>query len=392
MAFDNVDQNPHGLWNGRNGNETSVNEEDIDPTLRNPLEAHDSNTAFALPRQQAGYNYSQWYYFLCGYCGSRGPRFCDGMITFEQQGLRKDEDLILCHMCWNLKFVGLDKWRIRPIFNANSGQEPHAMIRVLSLRSLHDTEPNRWQEVVSRSDPKEVCRRWLPPSLPFVWPLWSVEPKPRKARRSSKLLVVEGANRALDEPTSRPRSKSISEPSEGPFECELTGERFSKASKFIEHIAGYLGRYRSSICTEEEIEEYSRTSSTKRLPRNLFARFDSAKSHITDTVQFKKYHGPIPEDGLGCEGRIEENCPDDVLRRGILNGLTYHYEKETWKKHINESNSEALRKRGPLVEEVLLGKSTPIIKACAIPDGQIAPYEINPPLQQSSDENLPNYS
>ncbi|RVD88871.1 uncharacterized protein DFL_003042 [Arthrobotrys flagrans] len=312
----------------------------IDPDLENYRYTPSGNINNQLSvrfRQPNQHNtHMQEFYFRCGCCRKDGPTFTEEMITFRLEELRIKEDLLLCRECQTDRFPGLEEWRFRDIFKNSAAIPSNAMIRVLSPRSYHNGQQSSWQKEKipphlhrNRYSP-DVCRRWLIPSLPFVWPLWSVKAEPiggaevptsESTSGSTEELIDKTLHESLKElpeesfEAEAPADGNITKPKIIPYKCALCGrERDEKPSDFLDHIARYMGRFKSSLCTEEEKRE-NLPRRKKRLPLDLFARYGDALSHLRNTTTFAKYHGHVSSKDI--EDCIELNSQDDILRRGL---------------------------------------------------------------------------
>ncbi|KAF3147404.1 hypothetical protein TWF594_002625 [Orbilia oligospora] len=295
----------------------------IDPdlhlhTYKPPFVEPDPESPIPPPQRKEDSASTKMFYFCCGCCGKQGPNFNKDMITFEIRELRAKEDLLLCCECRSNCFPDLETWRCRDIFKEGptvpwlSG----FMVRVLSPRSSHG---GRLVDESENKVPKSAeFVRWLIHSIPSIWPFWS----PHDGTQSVEMPTVELAREVIDdnledlsEGSDHGNGKKVNRPKKF-YRCVLCSYEKSKPSRFVDHIAGYMGRYRSKLCTEEEIEKESDKSPNKYLPINLFGRKDYAKKHILDTTRFEKYHGRrISEDKV--YRYIDLNPQDNILERGL---------------------------------------------------------------------------
>ncbi|EGX52766.1 hypothetical protein AOL_s00007g102 [Orbilia oligospora ATCC 24927] len=274
----------------------------------------------------------QLYYFVCGCCGRPSPKFNDKMITFNRDELEQREDLLLCWECRINCFPGLEKWRFKDIFHRSPGSTLpfDSMIRVLSPRSFHGGKRADWQtrEIRPHEHRKHrtAFRRKLIPGIPYIWPLWSVKIGPKKKAGKSTLNqanVSTGGSlgKSLEKPneeslhTKIPTSKNATEPKIKPYKCVLCLAAFAKPSDFVDHISRYMGRYKSTRCTEEELRDNPPPKSKRLLPSNVFARYEEAKAHFLNTTTFAKYHGDVTADDI--QNFIEHDSQDDMLEIGL---------------------------------------------------------------------------
>ncbi|KAK6513658.1 hypothetical protein TWF506_008097 [Arthrobotrys conoides] len=169
------------------------NDEDINYHIDPNLDQYSNRPAFGKMNdessiqslQQEGNNLNnKLFFFSCGCCGRHGPNSTENMITFNVNELRIKEDLMICWECRIDCFPDLEKWRIRHIFK-NCPWPSDFMIRVLSPRSCHDGQTGY---ALEGKEPKNVNAvvRWLPPSIPIVWPLWSGHSEMRPVKASNK--------------------------------------------------------------------------------------------------------------------------------------------------------------------------------------------------------------
>ncbi|KAF3220350.1 hypothetical protein TWF679_009724 [Orbilia oligospora] len=287
-------------------------------TYKSSFVEQDPGSSIQPPQRKEDNASTESFYFFCGCCGKQGPIFNREMITFKIGELRVKEDLILCCECRSNCFPDLEAWRCRGIFKEGPTipWSPGFMVRVLSPRSLHG---GRLIDAPENKVPKSaefVC--WLIPSIPSIWPLWSAHDGTQSAEIPSVELareVVDDDLEDLSEGSDHRNGKKVERPKKF-YRCALCSYEKSKPSRFVDHIARYMGRYRSKLCTEEEIEKESDKSPNKYLPINLFGRKDYAKKHILDTTRFEKYHGRrISEDKV--YDYIDLNPQDNILERGL---------------------------------------------------------------------------
>ncbi|KAK6499080.1 hypothetical protein TWF481_011649 [Arthrobotrys musiformis] len=305
----------------------------IDPNLETyqytpPSDTTEQEEAIRFPQQNHSLATSEHetvtnrFYFRCGCCGERGPEFTEDMITFQICELRPEEDLLLCWTCWTEYYPGLEKWRVRPIFKPTA-MLPETMIRALAPRSFHNKRQSEWQtEYIPPHQHNlnqyrlKVYRRWLIPGIPYIWPLWSVKNGSKvPPKLSAAAARLEGKRPQEFESFNSPVKELPQElPQEFPEESVDGNTRKKEPIIYHDHIAGYMGRYRSTICTKEEIAKEHKDRPNKELPINLFGRYEFALNHINKTLKFGKYHckdTPI-------EDAVDVNSQDDVFMRGSV--------------------------------------------------------------------------
>ncbi|EWC44889.1 hypothetical protein DRE_00948 [Drechslerella stenobrocha 248] len=252
-----------------------------------------------------------FFQLACGSCGARTRNisiYDQTVLNFHYAELREYEDLLLCGVCHEAHFSRLKACQYHSVFqNSVADGSPKPMIRVLSLRSTQNGALRTWQRDdyptyrCGHSD-KKKCKcpqdrdgishiRWLPPRFPFLWPLWS-----------------ERALKRYDG-----------------FPCTLCPEahviqpkdQHDKQSDFVNHIGGFLGRFKCEICApktpEDECQwaEHEWTEDSKkrkRLPFFLFAYKELLELHLK-----RRGHEAIPDGEV--EDYIVPNSQDDIFRR-----------------------------------------------------------------------------